>query len=199
MNTVSPTFSVIMPAHNASAYIRKSLESVISQSFTDYELIVVCDACEDNTADIAREYTDHVIEVNYRRDGLARNAGLDAATGTWILFIDDDDWFLHEFAFDIIASAIKQSPSSDIFLFDFIWKGVGYTHLDSKFVNYAVWSKAWRRGFIGDLRFTDVEYISDKLFFDKILTYHPSFSAISSPLYYYNYMREGSLNWKLHS
>lgn len=189
-------FSVIMPAHNAASYIRKALDSIISQEFTDYELIVVCDACEDNTAEIAREYTDNVIEVDYHRDGLARNAGLDVATGDWILFIDDDDWFLHEYVFDLLSKTID-TCSADIVLFDFIWRGIGYTHLNKDFVNYAVWSKAWRRAFIGDLRFTDVQYISDKVFFDTILERSPKFFAIPSPLYYYNYMREGSLNWEL--
>ena len=72
-------FSLIIPAHNAAEYIRKGLESVRAQHFTDYELIVVSDACEDDTAEIAREYTDHVIEVDFHDPGLTRSAGLDAA------------------------------------------------------------------------------------------------------------------------
>ena len=53
-------FSIIIPAHNAAEYIRKGLDSIKSQSYKDYELIVVCDACTDNTEAIAREYTDKV-------------------------------------------------------------------------------------------------------------------------------------------
>jgi glycosyltransferase involved in cell wall biosynthesis len=44
-----PFFSVIVPAHNSAEYIQRGLQSIVSQSFTDYELIVVCDACTDNT------------------------------------------------------------------------------------------------------------------------------------------------------
>lgn len=187
-----------MPAHNAASYIRRAFESIISQTFTDYELIVVCDACEDNTAEIAREYTDNVIEVDNHRDGLTRNAGLNVARGDWILFIDDDDWFLHEYAFKIISDAIDEAES-DILLFDFIWRGLGWAHLSPSFINYAVWSKAWRREFIEDhnMRFSGAEYISDKQFTDRIFTYHPQMRFIPTTLYYYNYMREGSLNWKL--
>ena len=90
-----PKFSVIMPAHNASEYIRKALDSVRMQTFKDYELIVICDACDDDTADIAREYTDKVIEVGFRNPGPTRSAGLDAATGEWELFMDDDDCWIH--------------------------------------------------------------------------------------------------------
>ena len=54
----APFFSVIVPEHNSAEFMRKGLDSIRDQSFTDYELIVVCDACSDNTAEIAREYTD---------------------------------------------------------------------------------------------------------------------------------------------
>ena len=56
-----PFFSVIVPAHNSAAWIRKGLDSIRAQVWDNYELIVVCDACTDNTAEIAREYTDKVI------------------------------------------------------------------------------------------------------------------------------------------
>ena len=73
-----PFFSVIVPAHNAEGFIRKTLDSVAMQDFKDYELIVVCDRCTDNTYNVACEY-DHlvptitVIETDYGMDGLARN------------------------------------------------------------------------------------------------------------------------------
>ena len=89
-----PFFSVIMPTHNGEEYIRKSLESIRFQTFTDYELIIVCDKCEDNTEAITREYTDKVFVIDAGRCALDRNKGLDEATGEWILFIDDDDWFI---------------------------------------------------------------------------------------------------------
>ena len=114
-------FSVIMPAHNAASYIRKALDSIKAQTFTDYELIVVCDACDDQTADIAREYTDRVIEVSNANAGLTRNVGLEAAQGEYLLFADDDDWWLHEFAFEIIHEALTDE---DLLCFAFIWKNM---------------------------------------------------------------------------
>ena len=80
-----PLFSVIVPAHNSEGHLERCLDSVERQTCKDYELIVVCDACTDNTDSVARFYTDnnHVIITNHGMDGLARNAGIDAAKGKW--------------------------------------------------------------------------------------------------------------------
>lgn len=186
-------FSLIIPAHNAAEYIRKGLESVRAQHFTDYELIVVCDACEDDTAEIAREYTDHVIEVDFHDPGLTRSAGLDAATGDWVLFQDDDDWWLHEFAFNHIDDLL--SDDIDLLCFGFIWKGRGYAAPVRPNNSYwpAVWSKAWRRSFIGETRFPDV-YPDDWLFHCEMMAKHPRARHFNMPLYYYNYWRPGSIS-----
>ena len=93
-----PFFSVIVPAYNAAGFIRKGLDSIRAQSFTDYELIVVCDKCLDNTAEIAREYTDKVVEIDHDVDGRGHNVGLRMAAGRWVLWMDHDDWWLHEYA-----------------------------------------------------------------------------------------------------
>ena len=85
-------FSIIIPAHNEEKNIRKLLDSIKSQTFTDYEVIVVCDSCEDATESIAKEYGARTLNVDYHTDGLTRNAGIDIAKGEWLLFIDADDW-----------------------------------------------------------------------------------------------------------
>ena len=102
----TPFFSVIIPAFNSAEFIRKGLDSIKSQSFTDYELIIVCDKCKDNTAEVAREYTDKVYEVDHDIDGPAQNKALNAAVGKWILFMDDDDWWLHEVALRHLSETI---------------------------------------------------------------------------------------------
>lgn len=187
-----PKFSVIMPAHNASEYIRKGLDSVRNQTFEDYELIVVCDDCEDDTADIAREYTDKVIEVSFRNAGPTRSAGLDAATGEWILFMDDDDWWLHEYAFEQIDRHVSDC---DLLCFGFIWKGRGYTSPNRPGGYYwpAVWNKCWRRSIIGNTRFPEA-YPDDLLFHNEMMTKLMRIKTWEMPLYYYNYWREGSIS-----
>ena len=107
MGGKKPFFSVIIPMHNCAEFMRKGLEQIRLQTFSDFELIMVCDACTDNTVEIAKAYIrpgtgDKVLEVNYGRAGMSRNAALDVAEGEWILFADDEDWYL-EGAFGTIA------------------------------------------------------------------------------------------------
>jgi len=196
---MTPFFSVIVPAHNIGMDIRKCLDSIKMQTFTDYELIVVCDNCDTKMEfEIAMEYADNVIETNYGMDGLARNAGIDAAEGEWILFLDDDDWWIHEFVLEEVYRAIESMPIPvDMMLFDFIWKNppankTGYYHQTIDNVNIAVWSKAFRREIIGNTRFPAIPFTSDKPFMDEICAKRPSAYPMSKLMYCYNYMRKGS-------
>lgn len=189
-----PRFSVIVPAHNAAKFIRKGLDSIRHQTFENYELIIVCDACSDNTAQIAQDYDATVIETNAASPGYARNAGLDIAKGEWILFLDSDDWFLHEFVFQILNDTVGKK-NEDVLLISFVWKGVGYTvqHLDHYF--NAVWGKIWRRSAIGNIRFNCERVGEDGTFTEDVLRSGAMFAAADIPVVYYNYMRHGSVMW----
>jgi len=188
-----PFFSVIVPAHNSELYLARCLASVERQTFMDYELIVVCDNCRDNTAGVANFYTDKVIITEHGMDGMARNAGIDAAAGRWILFLDDDDWWIHEYVLsEIHKVADRYGSALDMVTFDFIWKGVGYVSTQADRMNIAVWSKAFRRAFLGGTRFPAIAFTSDKPFMDMICAKHPRVYAMNRLMYYYNFMREGS-------
>ena len=136
-----PFFSVIVPEHNSEKFMRKGLDSIKEQTFTDYELIIVCDACTDNTVNIAKEYTDKVFEIDKKRCGAARNLGLDNAKGQWILFMDDDDWFLHNYVFEMLYNKIK-TIDTEVLAFSFIMNHRGYTKCGMKWP--AIWNKAWK-------------------------------------------------------
>lgn len=188
-----PFFSVIVPAHNAEGFIRKTLESVKMQEYEDYELIVVCDKCTDNTSKVAKEYADAVLFTNYGMDGLARNAGIDAADGEWILFLDHDDWWIHEYVLTEIRKLIQAvNGEADLIIFDFLWKGVGYYVNQANRMNIAVWTKAFRREFIGNIRFPAIEFTSDENFMNDILAKMPRRYKLNMLMYYYDYMRPGS-------
>ena len=187
-------FSVIIPAHNSAAYIERGLQSIASQHFTDYELIVVCDRCSDNTEEVAKRYGAKTVCVDYGLDGMARNKGLDMAQGEWVLFMDDDDWFLHEYVFDQLAETVGKH-GEDMLFFSFIWKGVGYTRHTADKSYIAVWSKCWRRAYIGDTRFPPVPYWSDVEFCREMSKKKGVAAFWDMPMYYYNYLREGSISW----
>lgn len=193
-----PLFSVIVPAHNAEEFIEKGLHSIKMQTFTDYELIVVCDRCTDRTAEIAAGYADKVLIRDFGLDGLARNAGIEAAEGEWLLFMDHDDWFLHEFVFQQIADAIKARSTDclDVLLFDFIWKGRRYHSQLRNGAVIAVWSKCWRREFVGDTRFSDLPHWSDVGFARAMWDKCPVYAFMNYPVYYYNYLMPGSISWR---
>ena len=187
-------FSVIVPAHNSGSYIRKCLESIKSQSFTDYELIVICDACTDNTKAIAQEYTNKVFEVDKRCSSAARNVGLDAAQGEWVLFCDSDDWYLHEFVFEQLAEKAGKE-NEDVLIFALIWRHIGYGTIRSpKGTIYPhTTNKCWRRSSIGDTRFNPgIKVGEDQDFFFTMLNKGIKMVEWDMPLYYYNYLFKGS-------
>ncbi len=204
-------FSIIIPAHNTENYIRKTLDSIKMQQNidpSDYEVIVVCDCCIDKTEEIARSYEESmdikVCVVNYHNDGPSRNEGLDIAKGDWIMFMDSDDWWIHEYTLDIVNRVIefansKEENPIDMLVFGFIWKGKGYCNpyflnTDKKKVFYSnVWSKCFRRDFIGDTRFGNMFPYSDLQFCKDIMKKQPRSYILDMPLYYYNYYREGSI------
>ena len=196
-----PFFSVIVPAHNASGHIRKLLDSVASQSSRDYELIVVCDNCTDDTEQIARGYGAVTESVSFGRDGLSRDRGIELASGTWILFADDDDWFLHEYVFQQIHDAIMNHAGTgiDVLAFGYIFRTKGYRppfgqELYTPRVAH-VWAKCWRRQAVIDAgaKFGDAVFSSDTYFLRAMREYcNGEAFPLNMPMYYYNFMRPGS-------
>jgi glycosyltransferase involved in cell wall biosynthesis len=91
-----PSVSVIIPTHNAAAYIRDAVDSALGQTVPPLEVIVVDDGSTDGTAAVLRELGDRirVISHRYGAAGAARNAGGAIAAGEWIAFLDADDTWL---------------------------------------------------------------------------------------------------------
>ena len=94
MNNID--ISIIMPAYNAQKYIKESIDSVLNQSFENFELIIINDGSKDNTEHIIKEYQDQrIVLISQKNGGVsnARNAGLKLAKGKYITFLDADDTF----------------------------------------------------------------------------------------------------------
>src|SRR4030042_7025637 len=93
-----PLVSVIIPTFNREHIIAQSLESVLWQSFSDYEIIVVDDGSTDNTGEFLRKhYGDKIRYIAKSQNGglsAARNAGIELSRGTYIAILDDDDLWL---------------------------------------------------------------------------------------------------------
>ena len=189
-------FSIIIPAYNAEGHIRKTLDSIKNQTFKNYELIIICDSCEDKTHEIAREYTDKVYDVNYRHTGKNRDYGMALAQGDYVLFTDDDDWWLHEFAFEQIDRKLRET-NPDILYFSFIYHKYGYISPVGGQYLPAFWDKVWRRDFLKTVKcpYGEDTYMADVEFQDVALSMNPKVVEWDMPLYYYDYMREGSMTF----
>lgn len=95
MNPV-PLISVIIPVYNRAAMARRAIESVLAQTFRDFELILVDDGSTDETPAILEEYRERaaVIHIPHRGVSAARNAGIRASHAPWVAFLDSDDEWL---------------------------------------------------------------------------------------------------------
>lgn len=97
-----PTVSVIIPSYNREAFVSESIESVLKQTYTDWEIIIIDDASTDKTGEMVRVYTKGDPRIKYFRNernlGIAktRNKGLDLAQGRFIAPLDSDDVWLDE-------------------------------------------------------------------------------------------------------
>lgn len=92
-----PKISVIMPVYNVERYVSKSIESIINQSFNDFELIIVNDGSTDNSKEIIEKYAkldSRITIINKENEGVAsaRNLGIDRSIGKYLFFCDSDDY-----------------------------------------------------------------------------------------------------------
>ena len=190
-------FSIIIPAHNSAGHIRKALDSIKAQTFTDYELIVICDSCDDNTEQIAREYGAKTEAVSYHCDGPTRNRGMELATGDWILFMDDDDWWLHEYVLQQLSDKIDEYEA-DIICFSFVFRHIGYARPVRRCNGrhwIAAWCKCYKRASIRDARFSAVtDGSADVQFYAMMFDGSRRVYDWDMPMYYYNYWREDSIS-----
>lgn len=92
----TPLFSIVMPAYNCGNSVGETIESVLSQSITDFELIIINDGSTDNTEQVLNQYHQEDERIRFTTipnggPGNARNKGIDLASGSYLIFIDSDD------------------------------------------------------------------------------------------------------------
>ena len=88
-------FSIVIPTYNRAAFLPKAIESVLAQTYTDWELIIVDDGSTDNTKDVVSQYSDSRITYIYQQNverSAARNNGIMHASGDYICFLDSDNY-----------------------------------------------------------------------------------------------------------
>ena len=118
----NPLISVIMPAYNAEKYIEESIKSVINQTYTNIELIIVNDCSKDKTQEIIDKWSkedSRIKNIYQENSGVseARLRGVHESTGEYIIFIDGDDWVSNELAQNTYF--IASNNNYDIICFDY--------------------------------------------------------------------------------
>lgn len=215
MSTQSPKISIIVPVYKAEKYLPRCIDSILSQDFTDFEVLLIDDGSPDTSGKICDEYAvkDNRIRVFHKENSgvsFARNLGLDYARGEWISFIDADD-FLSQGFFDIQgneeADVIQKSyiivqeesgkqETRNVIAGSFNNKEDFYRYFVRKRTN-ALWDKIIRRNLIGDTRFNvNVHIGEDFLFFLSLFKKIKHYDFNERGNYYY-LIRSGSAMQKI--
>ncbi len=115
-----PAVTVIMPVFNGARFLSEAIDSVLAQTWKDWELVIIDDGSTDSTPSIIAGYTDSRIR-SYRQinggEAVARNKGLDLACGEWIAFLDADDLYLPSALEDHLAH-VRATPGVDVSVSD---------------------------------------------------------------------------------
>ena len=200
--------SIIVPIYKAEKYIHRCIDSILAQSHTDFELLLIDDGSPDNCGAICDEYAakDSRVRVFHKENGgvsSARNLGLDHAQGEWITFVDIDDYVHPDFLAslyaqhdaDLIVGSFQMVNSKeewDTILEDCFYDKTQFSKnvidLSLKIHFHTPWTKLYRNDIIvgNHLRFDEKMHSSeDWLFVLNYLIYAQSLRTSSSPYYCY--------------
>lgn len=191
--------SVILPVFNGERYIQKAVESVLNQSFTDFELIIVDDGSTDDTSNIISDFDDErlkIISQQNRGPGAARNSGLEIARGEYVMFLDSDDWFLDN-AFKTAYREAKEKDT-DITIFQIIKYDNGnfsendwfnLNNFDESFED-CIFNHLDCRDFIFDISVSACQKIFRKEFLDEIHAKFPEGIYFEDmPFFFYTFLK----------
>lgn len=205
-------FSVIIPVYKVEKYLNQCVDSVIHQSYQNIEIILVDDGSPDNSPSICDEYAalDSRVKVIHKSNGGlsdARNAGLDIATGEYLMFLDSDDWWddasalekisekLSETNCDVLVFGKKKYLTSTKEIYDIQIPGVSESNssmtiedgIDAKVFEASACDKVFRKSLIdkGNMRFVKGQLSEDIEWCIKILMQINSISVLPEAFYVY--------------
>lgn len=210
--------SVIIPVYNVNRYLRRCIDSIIAQSFTDWEVILIDDGSTDGSDDICDEYArneSRISAIHQENKGVsaARNRGIENAKGSHVIFIDSDDWIDPEMFrammtdndYDMVVCSFTRvnvmndckyhSSSVDLWPDESKERFVSsQPYYDVLCRNGTLWNKIIKAELISDIRFdTNQKYGEDTVFLTKVLGEVKTVCLIKKPYYYYFNNRPGNV------
>ena len=113
---MSELVSIIIPVHNSARFLKESLESIINQTYPNIEIICINDGSTDNSLEILELYSDKIIIINQKNQGLtsALNAGIKVAGGIWFKWFSPDD-VMYSYAIETLVNSAKKYPNNIIY------------------------------------------------------------------------------------
>lgn len=174
--TSEPVVSIIVPVYNSARYIHTSIDSILAQTYTNLEIILVDDGSTDDSPAICDQYAAqdarvHVIHQTNQGEGGARNTGLDAATGDYVMWVDSDDWIDSTWV-QYFIDALQVSDADVIITGD----GVGtYQHPEAlrqfllNRIVHTMWTSCTKRSVYKGLSFGDHTIGTDVLMQIQVL------------------------------
>ena len=214
-----PIVSIIVPVYNSERSLHRCVDSILSQTFTDFELLLVNDGSTDNSHLICSEYAklDNRVRVLHKDNGgvsSARNMGLDNALGEWVTFVDSDDWldeqFLSQLEYNdstadlVISYANYIGKSGVINAKEYKDWHVGTNEIDRLFLEYDLswqtspWAKFYKIEKCKSLLFTDGMHIGEDLvFLYRYIMKCDSIQILSNKFYNYDISQENTLTKRI--
>lgn len=198
---LTPKVSIIVPVYNVEQYLRRCLDSIVAQTFTEWECILIDDGSLDNSGEICDEYVEkdsrfRVIHQDNAGVSAARNSGLEAAIGDWIGFVDSDDWIefsclekMYHLIESTKAKLVLCKISDEVHAADFS-DCKAYEYADGKYgvAFQSCWGKLFNKEVLDtyNLRFPEsVRLGEDTVFTFKYLVYVSNYSCTDLVCYHY--------------
>lgn len=204
-----PAVSVIIPVYKVEPYLHRCVDSVLAQSFTDIEIILVDDGSPDNCGAICDEYAaqDARIHVIHKENGglsSARNAGIRAAQGAYLMFVDSDDWIAPDMAKDMLQ-AIQENDCDMAICQYFIVRGDVVSRctsgdqgvrvlsqkeavsllIEDKVITNHVWRRLYRKELFSSLRFPEGKAFEDIFIMLDLMLQCRNIAYLDQAYYYY--------------
>lgn len=213
-NHTKPLISVIVPVYNVEKYVGRCLTSIIIQSYTNLEIIVINDGSTDNSLSVCEEYSakdSRIKLISQENRGLsgARNTGLRHYTGEYVTFVDSDDW-IHRSMIEFLYNVLMRYDSEmslcasmrvyeDIFPDKQHEEIEGITRTRDVFMKLflngtftACWARLFRRDILSGFEFPEGLNCEDYIFMYEAIRRLKTVAIINLPLYYY-FVRENSI------
>lgn len=198
--------SIIVPVYKVEEYLGECVDSLLSQTIDDYEIILVDDGSPDNSGKIADEYAAanpdmiRVLHIDNGGQGRARNFALDIAKGDFVGFVDSDDWVTHDMYEKMYTRAAE--TGADVVVCDFMERfadgreSMLPASLQDNWLGSAGSScnKIFRRSLVGALRFPVGLWYEDFYFSAVMLLRSKHTEFIAEPLYIYRRGQESTMH-----